>query len=33
MIDFSLEPEFEETLEWIRTFVKNEDEPLDVVHG
>jgi acyl-CoA dehydrogenase len=33
MIDFSLEPEFEETLEWIRTFVKNEVEPMDVVHG
>ena len=30
MIDFSLEPEFEAKLDWIRTFVREEVEPLDV---
>jgi acyl-CoA dehydrogenase len=29
MIDFSLEPEFEAKLEWIRNFVREEIEPLD----
>jgi acyl-CoA dehydrogenase len=29
--DFSIEPEFEEKLDWIRTFVREEVEPLDVV--
>jgi acyl-CoA dehydrogenase len=31
MIDFSLEPEFEAKLDWIRTFVREEVEPLDVL--
>jgi acyl-CoA dehydrogenase len=31
MIDFTLEPEFEEKLEWIREFVREEIEPLDVI--
>ena len=31
MIDFSLEPEFEEKLDWIKTFVREEVEPLDVI--
>ncbi|QEN16654.1 acyl-CoA dehydrogenase family protein [Mycolicibacterium sp. ELW1] len=29
--DFSTEPEFEEKLEWIRTFVRDEIEPLEVI--
>lgn len=29
--DFSTEPEFEEKLDWIRTFVREEVEPLDVL--
>ena len=33
MIDFSLEPEFEEKLEWIRNFVREEIEPLDAIFG
>ncbi len=31
MIDFSLDPEFEATLDWIRRFVREEVEPLDVL--
>jgi acyl-CoA dehydrogenase len=31
MIDFSLEPEFEAKLEWIRNFVREEVEPLDAI--
>jgi len=31
MIDFSLEPEFETKLEWIRNFVREEVEPLDAI--
>ncbi|MDB5575573.1 MAG: acyl-CoA dehydrogenase family er 10-like [Bradyrhizobium sp.] len=31
MIDFSLEPAFEAKLDWIRTFVREEVEPLDVL--
>lgn len=31
MIDFSLEPEFEAKLDWIRAFVREEVEPLDVL--
>ncbi|MGH6632432.1 MAG: acyl-CoA dehydrogenase family protein, partial [Sphingopyxis sp.] len=31
MIDFSLEPEFEAKLEWIRTFVRESVEPLDAM--
>jgi alkylation response protein AidB-like acyl-CoA dehydrogenase len=29
--DFSTEPEFQEKLDWVRTFVKEEVEPLDVL--
>ncbi|CAN5818497.1 acyl-CoA dehydrogenase family protein [soil metagenome] len=29
--DFSTEPEFEEKLEWVRSFVRDEVEPLDVL--
>ena len=29
--DFSTEPEFEKKLEWIRDFVRDEVEPLEVV--
>ena len=28
--DFSTEPEFQEKLDWIREFVANEIEPLDL---
>ena len=31
MIDFSLEPQFEAKLDWIRAFVRDEVEPLDVL--
>jgi acyl-CoA dehydrogenase len=31
MIDFSIEPEFEAKLDWIRSFVHEEIEPLDVL--
>ena len=31
MIDFSLEPEFEAKLDWIRNFVREEVEPLDAI--
>lgn len=31
MIDFTLEPEFEEKLDWIRSFVREEVEPLDAI--
>ncbi len=30
-IDFSVEPEFEAKLEWVRTFVRQQVEPLDVL--
>jgi acyl-CoA dehydrogenase len=30
-IDFSVEPEFEAKLEWVRTFVREQVEPLDVL--
>ena len=36
MIDFAIEPEFQEKLDWMATFVREEVEPLDVlfpVHG
>ena len=29
-MDFSIEPEFEKKLEWIREFVRDEVEPLEV---
>ena len=29
--DFSVEPEFEKKLEWIREFVREEVEPLEVL--
>ena len=29
--DFSTEPEFEEKLDWIRAFVRDEVEPLDTL--
>ena len=28
--DFSTEPEYQEELEWVRTFVRDEIEPLDL---
>lgn len=31
MIDFSLDPKFEEKLEWVRNFVREEVEPLDAL--
>ena len=31
MVDFSIDPEFEKQLEWVRTFVKEEVEALDLV--
>src|SRR6195952_1365313 len=36
MIDFSVEPEFQQKLDWIKDFVKRECQPLDVLfphHG
>src|SRR3546814_2577603 len=36
MIDFRLDPAFEEKLEWVRTFVRDKIEPLDALfpeHG
>src|SRR5215467_10601953 len=30
--DFSTEPEFEEKLEWMRTFVRERVEPIDLVY-
>ena len=32
-IDFSVEPEFQEQLDWIRTFVDEEAVPLDLAFG
>ncbi|WP_028710068.1 acyl-CoA dehydrogenase family protein [Paracoccus pantotrophus] len=33
MIDFTIEPEFQEKLDWIRKFIDEEVEPLDVLTG
>jgi acyl-CoA dehydrogenase len=33
MADFTLDPEFEEQLQWIRDFVRKEIEPLDLAFG